>query len=266
MEIIASFVDNGTPATGLTPTIRIRQMDGTLLITDAVMTEIGDGSYYYDYTTYDPDIPVTMRCDGGDVLSGHDRYSYATNEIITDLTAGMALESTSQLIKTETDKIQTIDTSVDSILEDTETSLPATLFSIETKVDTIDTNVDSVLVDTADMQPKVDVINTRVDQTISTTESNIRGSDGDDLKDISDQIDSLSSSELLEIAALLGKNSVYEHSFDSNHNHIAFTQYCYDSAANKQTHDKITGLIFTFEFEVTYNSDDNPTITEKENA
>jgi hypothetical protein len=48
-----------------------------------------------------------------------------------------------------------------------------------------------ILADTADMQPKVDSINTNVDQPLSTTESNIRGADSDDLKDISDQIDGL---------------------------------------------------------------------------
>lgn len=60
----------------------------------------------------------------------------------------------------------------------------------ETKIDTVDTVVDTILVDTADMQPKVDTINTRVDQSLSTTESNIRGSDSDDLKVLSDQLDS----------------------------------------------------------------------------
>ena len=46
MYVTAYFTDGGTPATGLTPTIRIRDLsDNSLVITDASMTEVGDGHY-----------------------------------------------------------------------------------------------------------------------------------------------------------------------------------------------------------------------------
>jgi hypothetical protein len=64
-----------------------------------------------------------------------------------------------------------------------ETTIPAYTAS-DFIVDDLYSSVDDILVDTAAMQPLID-------QSLSTTESNIRGSDSDDLKDISDQIDNL---------------------------------------------------------------------------
>jgi len=87
MYLTASFTNLGEPATGLSPTIRIRKMDGTLVVTDGAMTEIGDGSYYYDFTTFDYDIDYVYRCDGGNTLNGSERYIYGRTDKIDKLFA-----------------------------------------------------------------------------------------------------------------------------------------------------------------------------------
>ena len=81
MDILAFFTNSGAPALGLSPTIRIRDVsDNSLLITDAVMSEVGDGNYKYDYVAYDLHKNYSIRCDGGVVLPAGERYTYGGNE------------------------------------------------------------------------------------------------------------------------------------------------------------------------------------------
>jgi len=80
LYITACFSNNGTPATGLSPTIRIRDLsDNSLVVTDAAMSEVGDGYYKYNFSGYDKDKDYAIRCDGGATLSGYDRYTYGSN-------------------------------------------------------------------------------------------------------------------------------------------------------------------------------------------
>lgn len=84
-KITTFFTDAGTPKTGLSATIRIRDGSGTLVVTDAAMTEIGDGFYGYDFTTYDIEEEYSIRCDGSATLTNNsDRYTYAGNESYND--------------------------------------------------------------------------------------------------------------------------------------------------------------------------------------
>jgi len=81
MIITAFFTNNGIPATGLSPTIRIRDLfDNSLVITDAAMSEVGDGGYKYNYISYDATKEYSIRCDGGVLLSATERYTYGGNE------------------------------------------------------------------------------------------------------------------------------------------------------------------------------------------
>ena len=58
--------DNKIPILGLTPTIRIRDLaTNALVITDAPMSEVGDGAYVYDFITYDNAKDYSFRADGG---------------------------------------------------------------------------------------------------------------------------------------------------------------------------------------------------------
>jgi len=131
MYITAFFTNKGVPATGLTATIRIRDVsDNSLIITDDSMIEVGDGWYKYDFTTYDATKDYAIRCDGGSTLEGNDRYTYGGNEQFDNLlneikletdkiqpdiidvpenymadVSNLALEATAQNIKIQTDKI-----------------------------------------------------------------------------------------------------------------------------------------------------------------
>jgi len=91
MHILSFFTDDSLPKTGLTPTIKIRDVsDGSILINGASMTEVGDGFYRYDYTTYDSEKDYAIICDGGISLSDVDRYVYAGNEnYIDDISSGV---------------------------------------------------------------------------------------------------------------------------------------------------------------------------------
>jgi len=83
MNILSFFTSSGVPATGLSATVRIRDVsDGSLVITDAAMTETGDGFYKYDFSTYDSSLDYAIRCDGGITLPDAERYVYAGNEYV----------------------------------------------------------------------------------------------------------------------------------------------------------------------------------------
>jgi len=124
MYITAFFTDEGTPQTGLSPTIRIRRItDDVLVVTDAVMNEMADGWYKYDFTGYDEEIEYAIRCDGGSALGGSDRYKYATNEnYIEDIDAKLTTEHGAGLwsVTDGTNSIQTqlnnLDARIDRIL------------------------------------------------------------------------------------------------------------------------------------------------------
>ncbi len=81
-KITTFFTDNGAPKTGLSATIRIRNLaTNALVVTNAAMTEVGDGFYSYDFTSYDEDDEYAIRCDGSATLtSDGERYTYAGNE------------------------------------------------------------------------------------------------------------------------------------------------------------------------------------------
>ena len=84
MYVVAFFTDEGTPKTGLTPTIRIRDLStDSLVITDASMSESGDGFYKYNFTSYDSYKDYSIRCDGGSSLSDTDRYTFGVNDFVS---------------------------------------------------------------------------------------------------------------------------------------------------------------------------------------
>ena len=81
MWVTAFFTNGGTPELGLSATVRIRKLsDDSLVVTDAAMSEVGDGHYKYDFTAYDENINYAIRCDGSATLSGAERYTYGGNE------------------------------------------------------------------------------------------------------------------------------------------------------------------------------------------
>lgn len=72
--------------------------------------------------------------------------------------------------------------------------------SLRDEVVVIDENVDAVKANTIDIESKIDIIDTNVDQIenyVDTLEEDIRGADGDDLKQISDEVATLTAGETL---------------------------------------------------------------------
>lgn len=85
MYVTVPFTNLGVPETGLSATIRIRDLsDNSLLVTDAAMAEVGDGWYKYNFTTYDANKDYAIRCDGSATLGNQDRYCFAGNENYID--------------------------------------------------------------------------------------------------------------------------------------------------------------------------------------
>jgi hypothetical protein len=78
MWITVDLLDNtGAPAIGLSPvpTIRIRDLsDNSLVVTDADMEDVGDGTWKYDFSAYDDSKDYTWRTDMGSDYSN--RYAY----------------------------------------------------------------------------------------------------------------------------------------------------------------------------------------------
>ena len=134
MKILAFFTSSGTPVTGLTPTIRIRDLsDNSLVITDASMSEVGDGHYQYNFTAYDKDTDYAIRCDGGITLNESDRYTYAGNEnYIDDIN-----ETISQNVSGSNTEITNISTKIDSLSASNEVNFN----TLNTNISEVNTNV-----------------------------------------------------------------------------------------------------------------------------
>lgn len=82
-EIVAHFTNNGVPLTApaTVPTIRIRRTDtGALVVTDAAMTELGDGTFRFTFTPAAVLLEYSVRADGDPIaalqVSVADRYKY----------------------------------------------------------------------------------------------------------------------------------------------------------------------------------------------
>lgn len=97
MQVLAFFTNEGVPETGLTPTVRIRDIsDNSLVVTDAAASEVGDGWYKYDFVAYDSDKEYVIRFDGGATLVDSDRYTSGTNDsFVDDIADGVWSEPTS---------------------------------------------------------------------------------------------------------------------------------------------------------------------------
>ena len=53
MWVTVNFTTADSPATGLTPTIRVRSVETGDVVSSGTMTEVGDGFYTYEFTGYD---------------------------------------------------------------------------------------------------------------------------------------------------------------------------------------------------------------------
>lgn len=80
--LVAYFTNNGSPATGLSPTVDLYDLSDNSKAVDAqAMSEIGGGLYKYEYTSYNPTKNYAGRADGGATLSNSERYAPISSEI-----------------------------------------------------------------------------------------------------------------------------------------------------------------------------------------
>ena len=86
------FTNTGFPELGLSPTIRIWEVNGTshtLVLGSspiAIMTEIGDGFYKFEFTNalgYDATKKYVFRADGGNTLPTTERYQEGATEEVS---------------------------------------------------------------------------------------------------------------------------------------------------------------------------------------
>ena len=70
MYFTAYFTDDGSPKTGLSPTITVYDLsDSSKVVDGANMTEVALGLYKYQYTSYDSEKDYVGRADGGATLT-----------------------------------------------------------------------------------------------------------------------------------------------------------------------------------------------------
>lgn len=123
MWIEAVFENEYGPVSGLSPTVKIKDLDGAVVVSDASMSEVGygfDGVYVYDFTLYDSTKDYVVICDSV-TLSGSSRYSYgATGEYNDILNINTITLSD---IDINTESIQTIVNSHTGVLSDIESTI-----------------------------------------------------------------------------------------------------------------------------------------------
>jgi len=140
MWILAYFTHNGEPCSGLSPAVRIRDVETGLVVVDgSSMVEKGDGFYGYDFGSYNPMRDYAIICDSV-TLSGSERYTYASsgeyNEVLDSIesTVGTVDIRTNLLRKIQTNRLELFDGDSDNwILYDDDTITPLLTFSVSDK-------------------------------------------------------------------------------------------------------------------------------------
>jgi len=108
MLILSWFSQSGAPATGLSPTIKIRDANtGVLIVDELPMVERGDGFYAYDFVAYDQEEDYIILTDSV-TLSGSERYQPAASGEYND--ALNTIESTVDLVDVKTTLLRKIQT------------------------------------------------------------------------------------------------------------------------------------------------------------
>ncbi len=77
MWITTNFYVGSVTASGLSPTIRIRNVENGAVAASGVMTELGEGFYTYDFAGYAITTEYVILCDAV-ILSDLDRYKSLT--------------------------------------------------------------------------------------------------------------------------------------------------------------------------------------------
>lgn len=140
MWILSFFTNNGAPATGLDPLVKIIDVGtGLVAVDNMIMSELDDGFYRYNFDTYDLSHDYAILCDSV-TLSGSERYTYASSSEYNDVlgsiesTVGMINVRTLLLRKIQTNRLELTDGDTDNwILYDDDASTPLLTFSVKDK-------------------------------------------------------------------------------------------------------------------------------------
>lgn len=141
MWILSFLTENGIPATGLNPLIKVIDVStGYTIVDNELMMEIGDGFYRYGFDAFEPSRDYAIICDSV-TLSGSDRYTYASsgeyNEVLDAIesTVGMVDIRTSLLRKIQTNRLELEDGDTDNwVLYDDDAGSPLLTFSVKDKL------------------------------------------------------------------------------------------------------------------------------------
>ncbi len=140
MWILAHFTQDGDPATGLSPTVKIRDVEtAVVVVSGTAMVVEGDGFYKYDFSLYNPERDYAIICDSV-TLSGVERYTYASsgeyNEVLDNIesTVGVVDIRTILLRKIQTNRLELFDGDTDNwILYDDDAVTPLLTFDVTDK-------------------------------------------------------------------------------------------------------------------------------------
>lgn len=140
MWILSFFTQYGIPAIGLTPLIKIIDVETSYYIANnEPMVEVGDGFYRYEFDEYDSSRDYAIICDSV-TLSGSDRYTYASsgeyNEVLDSIesTVGAIDLRTTLLRKIQTNKLVLQDGTMNNwILYQDDNITPLLTFSVADK-------------------------------------------------------------------------------------------------------------------------------------
>ena len=118
MKIISFYTENGEPKSGLTPVITITRLtDNIIVVNSYAMTELSNGFYAYDFSSYTEGHEYTIFVDGGNLLSNFERYKhevinkidiYQAIDFIRDIEGGRWKIVNNQMIFYKSDNITEI--------------------------------------------------------------------------------------------------------------------------------------------------------------
>jgi len=140
MWLVVAFTNGGVPVTGLSPTVTVHDLsDNSVAVNAATMSEVGNGFYKYDFTTYDSTKDYAVLFDAGaDTVDA--RYVFSGTTSQPEIAA---LQSSVDALPTATDVRIEIDTNSTKLANlDTTVSSRAS----QTSVDVLQTSVDAIKV------------------------------------------------------------------------------------------------------------------------
>ena len=92
MWITTSFQSENVTVSGLSPTIRIRDVSDGSVVASGIMSELGEGFYTHDFTGYDITREYVILCDAV-ILSDLNRYKSLTTGEYGDIINNIGLVS-----------------------------------------------------------------------------------------------------------------------------------------------------------------------------